>query len=216
MEKKIGILFDLDGTLLDTLEDLTDATNYTLRHFNLPERSAAEMRYILGNGALYQLTVSRPEGATQPDPNEMLKVYLPYYEAHSKDKTRPYDGILQALEQLSEKYCVGIVSNKPDSAVKVLCAEYFPGYYALGQSDDCPRKPAPDMIYKAMREMLVDRCVFVGDSEVDYLTAKNAGIPCLSVLWGFRDKEMLEENGADHFCDDTGRLIECLEEMIYD
>ena len=213
MEKKIGILFDLDGTLLDTLQDLTDATNYTLRHFGLPEHTMESMRRILGNGALYQLTISRPEGATEPDPNELLKVYLPYYEAHSKDKTQPYAGIPEALAEVSKKYPVAVVSNKPDSAVKPLCAEYFPGYYALGQSDECPRKPAPDMVYKAMKDIGVDSCIFVGDSEVDVLTANNAGVPCLAVLWGFRDRDMLEENGAKYFCDDTSKLFACIEEI---
>lgn len=214
MEKKIGILFDLDGTLLDTLQDLTDATNYTLRHFGLPEHTTESMRRILGNGALYQLTISRPEGATEPDPNEMLKVYLPYYEANSKNKTKPYDGIPEALAEVAKKYPVAIVSNKPDSAVKLLCADYFPGYYALGQSDECPRKPAPDMVYKAMKDMGVDSCIFVGDSEVDVFTANNAGVPCLTVLWGFRDRDMLEENGAKYFCDDTAKLLSCIEEIV--
>lgn len=215
MEKKIGILFDLDGTLLDTLGDLTDATNYTLRHFGLPERSIQEMRRILGNGALHQLTISRPEGATEPDPNEMMKVYLPYYEAHSKDKTKPYDGIPGALTEVAKKYPVAIVSNKPDSAVKLLCAEYFPGYYAMGQSEECPRKPAPDMVYKAMKDIGVDSCIYVGDSEVDVFTAQNAGVPCLAVLWGFRDRDMLEENGGKYFCDDPAKLMTCLEELIH-
>ena len=214
MDKKIGILFDLDGTLLDTLEDLTDATNYTLRHFGLPERSLKDMRRILGNGALYQLTIARPDGATEPDPNEMLKVYLPYYEANSKNKTRPYNGIPEALAEISKKYPVAVVSNKPDSAVKPLCAEYFPGYYALGQSNEIPRKPAPDMVYKAMKDMGVDSCIFVGDSEVDVITAVNAGVPCIAVLWGFRDRDVLEENGAKYFCDDASKLLSCIEEIV--
>lgn len=213
MEKKIGILFDLDGTLLDTLQDLTDATNYTLRHFDLPERSLKDMRRIVGNGALYQMTASRPDGATEPDPNEMLKVYLPYYETHTKVKTKPYDGIPRALAEVAKKYPIAIVSNKPDPAVKLLCADYFPGYYALGQSDECPRKPTPDMVYKAMNDIGVDSCIFVGDSEVDVLTASNAGVPCLAVLWGFRDRDMLEENGAKYFCDDTAKLLTCIEEI---
>lgn len=214
MEKKIGILFDLDGTLLDTLQDLTDATNYTLRCFSLPERSIGDMRRIVGNGALYQMAISRPDGVTEPDPNEMLKVYMPYYEAHSKDKTKPYTGISEALKKIGKKYPVAIVSNKPDSAVKPLCAEYFPGYYALGQSSDCPRKPAPDMVFKAMKDIGVDSCIFVGDSEVDVLTANNAGVPCLAVLWGFRDRDVLEENGARYFCDDTAKLFDCIEEIV--
>lgn len=214
MEKKIGVLFDLDGTLLDTLEDLTDATNYTLRHFGLPERSISDMRRILGNGALHQLTISRPDGAVEPDPNEMLKVYLPYYEANSKNKTKPFDGIVEALAKVAEKYPVAIVSNKPDMVLKDLCADHFPGYYALGQSEECPRKPAPDMVYKAMKDIGVESCVFVGDSEVDVYTADNAGVPCLAVTWGFRDRDMLAECGARYFCDDPGKLCSCLEEIL--
>lgn len=211
MERKIGILFDLDGTLLDTLEDLTDATNYTLRRFGCPERSLRDMRRIVGSGALYQMTAARPDGAAEPDPSQMLKVYLPYYEANSKNKTRPYDGVMAALAEVKKKYPIAIVSNKPDTAVKRLCAEYFPGCYALGQSEGCPRKPAPDMVYKAMRDIGVDSCIYVGDSEVDVITARNAGVPCLSVLWGFRDRDVLEENGAEHFCDDPRKLLSCLE-----
>ena len=213
MKKRIGVLFDLDGTLLDTLEDLTDATNYALRCFGCPELSISKVRSIVGNGALKLMRDARPEGAQQPDPEEMLKIYVPYYEANSDHKTKPYDGILQALEEVAAKYPVAIVSNKPDGAVKLLCRQYFPGYYALGQRDDCPRKPDPDMVYKAMADLGVETCIYVGDSEVDVLTAKNAGVPCLSVLWGFRDRDMLEENGAEHFCGDTARLMACIEEL---
>ena len=214
MEKKIGVLFDLDGTLLDTLEDLVDATNYTLRYFGLPERSITDMRRILGNGALHQLTISRPDGATEPDPNEMLKVYLPYYEANSKNKTKPFDGIVETLAEIAGKYPVAIVSNKPDMVLKALCEDYFPGYYALGQSTQCPRKPAPDMVYKAMKDIGVESCIFVGDSEVDIYTADNAGVPCLTVTWGFRSYDMLAECGAKYFCDDPGKLLSCLEEIL--
>ena len=145
MEKKIGILFDLDGTLLDTLDDLTDATNYTLRHFGCPERSREEMRRIVGNGALRQMTLSLPGRDTDPDVQEVLAFYKAYYNDHCQIKTKPYNGILEALEQLKE-YPMAIVSNKPDTAVKPLCAEFFPGIYAQGESSECPRKPAPDML----------------------------------------------------------------------
>lgn len=203
---KIGILFDLDGTLLNTLEDLTDATNHTLRHFGCPERSITEMRQILGNGALRQMTLSLPGKPDDPDIQEVLAYYKEYYNDHSQIKTRPYDGVESALQKLAEKYAIAIVSNKPDPTVKSLCAEYFPGYYALGESAACPRKPAPDMVFQAMKALGVEKCIFVGDSEVDVLTAKNAGVPCLAVLWGFRDKWQLEENGAEYYCDDAEQL----------
>ena len=211
---KIGLLFDLDGTLLDTLEDLTDATNFTLRHFGCPERSVAEMRQIVGNGALRQMTLSLPGKADDPDVQAVLAFYKEYYNSHCQIKTKPYDGILPVLAQLAEKYPIAVVSNKPDSAVKPLCREYFPGFYALGESAACPRKPAPDMVYKAMADLGVEACVYVGDSEVDVLTAQNAGVPCLTVLWGFRDRQQLEESGAKYFCDRVAELPEKVEKII--
>ena len=110
---------------------------------------------------------------------------------------------------------MAIVSNKPDSAVKPLCEQYFPGIYALGERSDCPRKPAPDMVFKAMADIGVETCIYVGDSEVDVETAKNAGVKCLSVLWGFRDKEMLEQAGGMYFCDEISRLVEKIEDLIH-
>ena len=120
---------------------------------------------------------------------------------------------VEALAAVGEKYPMAVVSNKPDSAVKALCAQYFPNLYARGESVDCPRKPAPDMVLKAMQEIGVTRCIYVGDSEVDVLTAQNAGVPCLSVLWGFRDREEIEEAGGTYFCEKTAELVEKLEEL---
>jgi len=216
MEKKIGVLFDLDGTLLNTLEDLADAVNYTLRYFDCPERTLEEVRTFVGNGVRNLLTKALPGKEDDPDFEKVLQVYTDYYGVHSQDKTVPYDGILEAMAQVSEKYPVAIVSNKHDAAVKPLCAQFFPGYYALGETQDCPRKPAPDMVYKAMKALGVEKCVYVGDSEVDVLTARNANVPCVSVLWGFRDREMLTEHGAMHFCDDTAKLLETIEETLHD
>ncbi len=196
---KTGILFDLDGTLLDTLEDLLDATNYALAAYGYPGRTLPELRRFVGNGAENQIRLSLPEGNKENLPS-VLATYKPYYTAHCQIKTRPYAGILPALKSLGEKYPIAIVSNKPDSAVKALCADYFPGIYALGEAPDCPRKPAADMVYKAMEAIGVGRCIYVGDSEVDVLTAKNAGVPCVSVLWGFRDRQDLEAVGAEYFC----------------
>lgn len=210
---KLGILFDLDGTLLNTLEDLTDATNHTLRHFGCPVRTITEMRQILGNGALQQLTLALPGTPNDPDIQEVLAFYKEYYNTHCQIKTRPYDGVEKVLMQLAKKYPIAVVSNKPDSAVKTLCAQYFPGFYALGESAACPRKPAPDMVYKAMADMGVERCIYVGDSEVDLFTAQNANVPCLTVLWGFRDKPQLEENGAVYFCETAEQLPATIEKI---
>ena len=210
-----GILFDLDGTLLDTLDDLLDATNYALAHHGYPPRTRPELRRFVGNGAMNQIRLSLPEGCSPEEVQTVLDTYKPYYTAHCQNKTAPYPGIPEALAELKKKHPIAIVSNKPDAAVKALCADFFPGIYSLGETPDCPRKPAPDMVYKAMAVIGADRCIYVGDSEVDVITAGNAGVPCLSVLWGFRDKEDMEAEGAEHFCDDTSVLAEKIEELIY-
>ena len=211
---KTGILFDLDGTLLSTLEDLTDAVNYTLRHYGCPERSQEEVCGFLGYGAKPLIASALPEGSGF-DVDEVLTFYQKYYATHSQIKTRPYDGILEALAELRKDYPIAIVSNKPDIATKPLCKEYFgDDIYALGESASCPRKPAPDMVYQGMKAIGVETCIYVGDSEVDVQTAKNAGVPCLSVLWGFRGKEYLQTEGATHFCDDPKKLAKSLKEMI--
>ena len=209
-----GILFDLDGTLLDTLEDLLDATNYALRCHGYPERTLPELRRFVGNGAQNQIRLSLPEGADPETVQTVLNTYKPYYTAHCRNKTAPYPGVPEALAYLKARYPVAIVSNKPDTAVKALCADFFPGIYSLGETPDCPRKPAPDMVYKAMEAIGADRCIYVGDSEVDVITANNAGVPCLSVLWGFRDREDMEAVGAVYFCGETARLAEKIEELI--
>ena len=211
---KVGILWDLDGTLLDTLQDLTDAVNYALAQFGCPPRTAEEVRTFIGNGAAKLISRSLPGRPDDPNPEQVLAVYQTYYNAHSQVKTAPYAGVPEALAQLGEKYPMAIVSNKPDVAVKPLCKSWFGDIFARGESTDCPRKPAPDMVKKAMASIGVDTCVYVGDSEVDVRTAKNAGVPCLSVLWGFRGEAELREAGAEHFCGDPGDLPETLERMI--
>ena len=211
---KTGILFDLDGTLLDTLEDLLDATNYALAAYGHPPRTLPELRRFVGNGAENQIRLSLPEDKKEDLP-KVLAAYKPYYTAHCQIKTKPYDGVLSALKVLGEKYPIAIVSNKPDSAVKALCADYFPGMYALGETPDCPRKPAADMVFKAMKAIGADRCVYVGDSEVDVLTANNAGVPCVCVLWGFRDREDMEAVGGSIYCEKTEDLVRIIEETIH-
>ena len=208
---KTGILFDLDGTLLATLEDLHSSTNHVMRQFGYPEHSIDAVRRFVGNGARRLFEQAVPEGG---DVEAALEAFQSWYPNHCQIKTKAYDGIPEALEILKEKYPLAIVSNKPDAAVKVLCADYFPGIYARGESVDCPRKPAPDMVFKAMEAIGVETCIYVGDSEVDVLTAQNAGVPCLSVLWGFRDKADMEEVGGTCFCESTAELVAKLEEMI--
>lgn len=190
-----GVLFDLDGTLLNTLEDLQDAVNVSLAHFGYPSRSLEEVRRFVGNGARRLMELAVPEGE---DPEPVLKVFQAYYPTHCQIKTAPYPGVLELINALEQP--VAIVSNKPDEAVKRLCADYFPGIYAIGESADCPRKPAPDMVFQAMKDIGVNRCVYIGDSEVDLATARNAQVPCITVLWGFRDRETLEEAGGKYFC----------------
>jgi len=209
-----AILFDLDGTLLNTLEDLADAVNATLVHFGCPERTADEVRQFVGNGAERLIRLALPGKTDDPEVSVVLAYFQEYYAAHAQVKTRPYEGILEAQEEIKKEYPVAIVSNKPDRAVKILCRQYFGDIYALGESSLCPRKPAPDMVHKAMEAIGASRCIYVGDSEVDVLTARNAGVPCLSVLWGFRDRQTLAQAGAAHFCERPADLLKVLKEMI--
>ena len=211
---KTLILFDLDGTLLDSLGDLTDSTNYTLAQYGCPARSMDEIRSFVGNGAEMLIKLALPGKESDPPVAEALATYKAYYATHSRIKTKPYDGILEALEEIAKKHPIAIVSNKPDVATKSLAKELFGGIPAWGESSDCQRKPAPDMLYKAMQALGADRCIYVGDSEVDVLTAKNAGVPCLSVLWGFRDKDCLLDAGADTFCDDPKDMLKLLKAMV--
>lgn len=206
---KTGLLFDLDGTLLDTLDDLMDATNHILEENGHPVRTRQEIRGFVGNGARNLLTKAAPEG----DADALLAQFQPYYAAHCQIKTCPYPGIVDALAEVQKTYPVAIVSNKPDVAVKALCKDLFPGIPAMGETPGCPRKPAPDMVYRAMEELGVEKCIYIGDSEVDVRTAKNAGVPCLGVLWGFRDRAEIEAAGGTHFCEKAEDLPKMLEEL---
>ena len=206
-----GIIFDLDGTLLDTLADLHDAVNFALDAFGYPRRSLEEVRQFVGNGAARLIALAVPENA---DPAPVLACFQEYYREHCQIKTAPYPGIMDALEGLGKQYPLAIVSNKPDAAVKRLCADLFPGIYARGEDTDCPRKPDPAMVHQTMATLGVDRCVYVGDSEVDIATAKNAGVPCLSVTWGFRNKEELNAAGAKFFCGSADRLAYEIDRIV--
>lgn len=205
MKKYQAILFDLDGTLLDTLEDLTDSVNAILGKYGFPLRDREEIRKFLGNGSEQLMKAALPEGISETDFTKYLKEYQAYYKGHMEEKTAPYEGILPLLEELRKAGLkIGVVSNKFDLAVKGLCEKYFPGYIdgAAGEreSEGIRRKPAPDMIDTAAERLGVSTkdCLYVGDSEVDILTAKNAGMDCVSVTWGFRNEAFLREAGAAH------------------
>lgn len=211
MMKKFGILFDLDGTLLDTLGDLTDSVNYTLQHYGLPARTPMEIRSYLGNGARRLIELAC-DGKGNID--EMLAFYQTYYKTHCRIKTAPYPYIPEALEILGKNYALAVVSNKPDAATKSLCADIFPGLLARGEAADCARKPAPDMLLKIKEELGINDFIYVGDSEVDVITAKNAGVPCVSVLWGFRDRPEIEAKGGKYFVEDARELPAMIEKVL--
>lgn len=211
---KVGIIFDLDGTLLDTLEDLHAAVNHTMAQFGCPNRTLEEVRQFVGNGVDQLVRLSLPGKDNDPPVDQVIAAYRSYYNAHCQVKTGPYAGIPEALAALAGEYPLAVVSNKPDSAVKPLCREYFGSVFALGEKKDTPRKPAPDMVWQAMAAIGVEKCVYVGDSEVDILTAKNAGVPCLSVTWGFRNKDVLQAAGGEYFCDDPCQLPNSLRAIL--
>ena len=167
---KLGVLFDLDGTLLDTLQDIAGSVNYTLRTLSLPERSLTEIRAFVGNGAYRLLEQALPGKADDPAVETAVAIFNQHYNVTCNDTTCPYEGIPEALEKVAERYPVAIVSNKPDAAVKALGDRYFPGIPAMGVTPALPRKPAPDMPRAAMQLLGVDACIYVGDSEVDVLT----------------------------------------------
>lgn len=212
---KIGVLFDLDGTLLDTLDDLYDAVNFVLDQLGHPRRTKAEVRRFVGNGARRLIEQALPEKHTEEELNKGLEIFHEYYNSLCDGGTTcPFPGIQEVLEQLKKQHPVAVVSNKPDAAVKILCQRYFPGVAALGVTEKIARKPAPDMVFAVMEQMGVDRCIYVGDSEVDVLTAKAANVPCVSVLWGFRDKWEIEEVGGNIFCEKAADLPAAIESII--
>jgi len=209
------VIFDLDGTLLDTLEDLTDAVNHALSKFQMPKRDISEVRRFVGNGIRMLMVRAVPGGEKNPDFEAVFAEFRRYYDIHCNDKTKPYEGILGLLDALRKKNIqTAIVSNKVDSAVQTLNRRYFPQIeVAVGDREGLQRKPAPDSVLMAMSAYHAKReeTVYVGDSEVDIETAKNAGIKCVSVLWGFRDEEQLLESGAEILIESPLALLELIE-----
>ena len=201
MHKYKTYIFDLDGTLLSTLADLAASTNYALRTHHMPERSIDEVRRFVGNGVKKLMERAIPDGLNNPLFEETFATFRQHYMQHNLDTTQPYPGIMQLLEQLkAEGKNIAVVSNKFYAATRELCRHFFGDLVpvAIGEREDIRKKPAPDTVIEALRELGVDKegAVYIGDSDVDIMTAKNSGMPCVSVLWGFRDKEFLIEHGA--------------------
>lgn len=211
------VIFDLDGTLMDTLEDLADAVNEILRRNSYPVRTIQHVRRIVGNGLKQTLTLCLPEGTAQEEIDRLLPEFAAYYQAHCQIKTKPYDGIEDTLRELCARgYKLAIVSNKRDEAVKTLNRECFEAYVkvAIGENESAGirKKPAPDTVYQALKELgsEKERAVYVGDSEVDKMTADHAGLPCISVDWGFRDREELEKLAPAYLISRPEKLLEIL------
>ncbi len=206
-------IFDLDGTLLDTLQDLADSVNHALRQYGMPEHSLDDIRRFVGNGVRLLMERAVPEGAQHPLFEEVFATFRQYYMQHSLDTTRPYDGIVETIRELKLRGCrLAVVSNKMMAATQELVAHFFPDIeVAIGEHEAAGirKKPAPDTVDEALRQLGVTRegAVYVGDSDVDLLTARNSGLPCISVLWGFRDREFLLAHGAT-------TLIERPEELL--
>ena len=206
-----AVLFDMDGTLLDTLEDLCDSSNHALAQMGYPLRGIEEIRRFIGNGAEKQIRRAVPEGTSEGKIMETLAAFRAYYQDHCQIKTKVYDGLLDVLSELKEKGVkMAVVSNKPDAAVKKLSREYFGDRldYAIGPSDGVRCKPYPDMAETALKALGIAKkdAVFVGDSEVDVQTGLNAGLDVIAVSWGFRSREVVIEAGAKMIADDAGEL----------
>lgn len=208
-----AIIFDLDGTLLDTLQDLANAVNAALAMNEMPERTLDEVRRFVGNGVRNLMLQAVPGGDSNPSFEKTFSDFKTYYGLHCKENTAPYAGVPEMLQELKTRGVkAAIVSNKIDFAVKELDREYFAGMTgaAIGEMEGVARKPAPDTVNKAMAELGVtaEECIYVGDSDVDIMTAKNAGMPCISVTWGFRDRAFLEAHGADLYADTPEQVLE--------
>ena len=209
------LIFDLDSTLLDSLDDLTDSINYTLNKLNYPLRTKEEIRSFAGNGIEKLLELSVPEKTSYDKFAKCLFIFKEYYSKNLMNKTKPYDGIMELLRYLSEnKYKIAVVSNKFQEGVTKLNNHYFSEYIqvAIGRSSDIRKKPYADIALKAIDDLdsSKDKCLYIGNCEIDFETAKNAKLPFVGVVWGFRNKKFLEDMGADYIVNTPHDLISIL------
>ncbi len=212
MRKYDLLVFDLDGTILNTLEDLTDSLNVTLTLHGYPQRRQSEVRSFVGNGIRLLIRRAVPEELSETGLDLLYQEFISYYQQHCMDKTRPYEGIPELLRQVRDRgYRTAVVSNKADSAVKILCDQYFKGLFdwMAGEQSGILRKPAPDSVNRILDSLHIsrDRAVYIGDSDVDIKTAQNAGMDGIIVTWGFKDPEFLRDRGAGCLVSDPGEIM---------
>lgn len=210
------VLFDLDGTLLDSLADLADSVNYALRLFNCPAISAGDTRRFIGDGYAKLIERAIPGGIENPHFAQCLEEFKNHYNRNMMNRTEPYPGIIDLLSELKKKNCrMAVVSNKNDLAVKALTEHYFGAYIqtAVGASAEIPRKPDPTSVFMALEELGADKdsALFVGDSDIDILTAQHAGLPSVSVTWGFRDVDFLLARGAVRIINEPKDLLDLID-----
>lgn len=196
------VIFDMDGTILNTLEDLANSLNYALVRSGFAERTISEVRSFVGNGIRKLIERGVPRGTSNELIEKVLADFTEHYKLHCSDNTRPYDGIIELLTELKKQgLLIAVVSNKADYAVQLLCEEYFPHLFnaAVGEKNGVRKKPAPDSVNEVLRQLKVQKCeaVYIGDSEVDIETARNAELECISVDWGFREHDYLVQKGAE-------------------
>lgn len=207
-----AVIFDLDGTLVDTLEDLADSVNYALDSFGFPHRSIDEVRSFIGNGVRRLIYLSVPEGTENETSEKCLEIFRNHYKSNSRNKTNPYEGITETLDRLSESGIrTAVVTNKMQEAAKDIVEFYFGEKINLtvGQVDGVSQKPSPDGVNLVLKTLGISKeeAIYVGDSEVDCITASNAGIDCIGVTWGFREKKVLEENGARFIAESPQEIL---------
>ena len=204
-------IFDLDGTLLDTLGDLHSSVNFALREYGFPERTRSEVCSFIGNGVVKLMERSTPEGTDESTNRVCLEVFRAHYLEHMADTTAPFEGVIQLLERLkADGVKIAVVSNKLHSAVEKLCEDYFPGLIerAIGVTAESERKPSPVNVIKAMEIFGAEKddTVYIGDSEVDVQTSLNADVRCIGVSWGFRSSEQLTDAGCTTVCDTASEV----------
>ena len=218
MNKKC-VIFDLDGTLLYTLEDLKNSVNFALEKNNFPTRTLNEVREFVGNGIESLMRSASPEGISEEAFYKCFCDFKEHYKIHSEDNTKEYDGITDVLKALKANgFLLAVVSNKADFAVNTLCKKYFPGLLdcAIGERDGIKRKPCPDSVNEVLKAFAVDKekCFYVGDSDVDVKTANNAGVRCIACTWGFRSKVVLERENPEYIIDSPKEILEVVKEII--
>lgn len=207
------IVFDMDGTILDTLEDLKNSMNHTLKLHNMPERTLDEIRSFVGNGIRKLIERAVMSGTSTEQIDVIHKDFMEHYEIHCADFTRPYDGVNDLIKELRNRgYKTAVVSNKADGAVQDLCVQYFPGLFdlAIGERPEIAKKPAADMVNLALNKLNVskEKAVYIGDSDVDVATARNSKLDMIAVDWGFRTREFLMEQGAETIVSKPEEILE--------